>query len=30
VAATEQEVVVPYTELQADIDPHGALAGFLP
>ena len=30
VAATEQEVVVPYSELQADIDPHGALAGFLP
>ena len=30
VAATEQEVVVPYTELQADIDPHGALAGYLP
>lgn len=30
VAATEQEVVVPFAELQADIDPHGALAGFLP
>jgi hypothetical protein len=30
VAATEQEVVVPYSELQADIDPHGALAGFIP
>jgi hypothetical protein len=30
VAAGEQEVVVPYAELQADIDPHGALAGFLP
>jgi hypothetical protein len=30
VAATEQEVIVPYTELQSVIDPHGALAGFLP
>ena len=30
VAASEQEVVVPYAEIQADIDPHGALAGFLP
>ncbi len=30
VAASEQEVVVPYGELQADIDPHGALAGFMP
>ena len=30
VAATQQEVVVPFAELQADIDPHGALAGFLP
>lgn len=30
VAATEQEVVVPYAEVQGDIDPHGALAGFLP
>ena len=30
VAATEQEVVIPYTELKADIDPHGALAGFIP
>ena len=30
VAVTEQEVVVPYAELQADIDSHGALAGFLP
>ncbi len=30
VAATEQEVVVPYAEIQADIDPHGALGGFLP
>jgi len=30
VAATEQEVVVRYSELQADIDPHGALAVFLP
>ena len=29
-AAGAQEVVVPYAELQADIDPHGALAGFLP
>jgi hypothetical protein len=29
-AAGPQEVVVPYAELQADIDPHGALAGFLP
>jgi hypothetical protein len=30
VAATEQEVVIPYAELQADIDSHGALAGFMP
>jgi hypothetical protein len=30
VAAAEQEVVVPYAELQADIDPHGALGGFMP
>jgi hypothetical protein len=30
VAASEQEVVVPYSEVQADIDPHGALAGYLP
>jgi len=29
-AAGAQEVVVPYMELQADIDPHGALAGYLP
>ena len=30
VAATEQAVVVPYTEIQADINPHGVLAGFMP
>ena len=29
VAATQQQVVVPYAELQAVIDPHGPLAGFL-
>lgn len=29
-AAGPQEVVVPYAELQADIDPHGVLAGYLP
>ena len=29
-AAGAQQVVVPYSELQADIDPHGALAGYLP
>jgi hypothetical protein len=29
-AAGVQEVVVPYTELQSVIDPHGPLAGFLP
>ena len=30
VAAAEQEVIVPFAEIQADIDPHGALAGFIP
>ncbi len=29
-AAGPQEVVVPYTELQSVIDPHGPLQGFLP
>jgi len=29
-AAGAQEVVIPYTELQSVIDPHGPLAGFLP
>ena len=29
-AAGPQEVVIPFAELQAVIDPHGALAGFLP